>query len=169
MNIVPYERSRAVEYALKYSHTRNIEFFDFTDFGGNCTSFVSQCLYFANKVMNPSQFLGWYYYNLLDRSPSWTGVEFFFDFLTKNSTLGPFARTCTAKELELGDIVQLKFYGYNEFTHTLLVTKLTDQTNLRTEKNIYVTANTYDVKNKNLTSYHYKECRFLKILGVYVQ
>ena len=165
--VIPYNREKAVEYAKKHALERDDSFFDFTDFGGNCTAFVSQCLFYANGIMNPFPVLGWYYYSNINRSPSWSGVEFFYKFMTNNSNLGPFAKVCDVKEVEVGDIVQLKFYGYDNFTHTLLITKITDEPSVRSAKNIYLSANTYDVFNKNLLTYHFKEVRYLKVLGVY--
>lgn len=165
--IIPYNRERAVEYAKQHALVRDYSFFDFTDYGGNCTAYISQCLFAANGIMNPAPYTGWYYYGLDNRSPSWSGVEFFYEFLTNNSSLGPFARLCKVNEMQLGDLVQLKFYGYKAFTHTLIVTKVTDRGAMRSEKNLYVSANTFDALNKNLTQYNYKEIRFLKVLGVY--
>ena len=164
--ILPYQREKAVEYAKKHVFVRDNQFFDFTEFGGNCTAFVSQCLYAANGIMNPSLWTGWYFYDVLNRSPSWSGVTFFHKFLIQNSSLGPFGKSCDVSELELGDIVQLKFSGYEYFTHTLLVTKMTSSQK-QTEKNIFISANTYDVLDKNLVQYNYAQARFIKILGVY--
>ena len=164
--IVPYNRDRAVEYAKKHAFVRDGGFFDFTDFGGNCTAFISQCLFYANGIMNPLP-LGWYYYSSHRRSPSWTGVEIFYNFMTTNNYLGPFAKVSNVKDVTVGDLVQLKFYGYKNFTHTLMITKITDAGAMQSEKNMYLTGNTYDVLNRNMTTYHYKEARFLKVQGVY--
>ena len=74
---IPYDRYSAVEYALKWAYSRNPRFFDFEDIGGDCTNFVSQCLYAGCGIMNYSGFEnGWYYINANDRSASWTGVQY---------------------------------------------------------------------------------------------
>lgn len=70
--VEPYNRERAVEYANRYAFVRNPDFFDFVNLGGNCTNFISQCLYYANGVMNPTPVMGWYFYSINNRSPSWT-------------------------------------------------------------------------------------------------
>jgi len=165
--IIPYNRERAVEYAKKHAFERDDSFFDFTEYGGNCTAFISQCLFYANGIMNPTPFWGWYYYSVVNRSPSWSSVELFYKFMTTNTIRGPFMQVSDVKNMELGDLVQLKFYGYENFTHTLMITKITDYPSIRSARNIYLTANTYDVLNRNLLSYHYKEVRYLKVLGVY--
>lgn len=166
-NIIPYNRERAVEYAKKYAFVRDDAFFDFTNLGGNCTAFISQCLFYANGIMNPTPFWGWYYYSSYNRSPSWSSVEPFYKFMKTNTLKGPFLQVSEVKNMEIGDLVQLKFYGYANFTHTLMITKITDHPSVRSAKNIYLTANTYDMLDRNLTSYHYKEVRYLKVLGVY--
>ena len=45
MVIKPYDRRAAVEYAHKWAFGRNPEFYDFSEIGGDCTNFASQCLY----------------------------------------------------------------------------------------------------------------------------
>ena len=46
---LPYIRERAVEYARTWALERNPLFPNFAGIGGDCTNFVSQCLY-AGKV-----------------------------------------------------------------------------------------------------------------------
>ena len=40
-----YNRQSAVEYARRWALGRNPAYYDFEGIGGDCTSFVSQCLY----------------------------------------------------------------------------------------------------------------------------
>ena len=77
----PYNRERAVEYARKWALSRNPLFFDFTGGGGNCTNFVSQSILAGTLNMNPTPTFGWYYTSIDDRSPSWTGVREFYEFV----------------------------------------------------------------------------------------
>ena len=71
-----YIRERAVEYASKWAFSRNPLFYDYTGIGGNCTNFVSQCLYAGSCTMNFTPVYGWYYLSDRERTASWTGVEF---------------------------------------------------------------------------------------------
>ena len=103
----PYRRERAVAYAAKYAFSQNPLFGNFAGFGGNCTNFVSQCIYAGSCKMNYTQTFGWYFISLDERSPSWTGVEYFYNFMTTNGGVGPFGRQASADELEIGDVVQL--------------------------------------------------------------
>ena len=84
----PYQNDRAVEYARTWALSRNPLFTDFTGRGGNCTNFVSQCVYAGSCVMNETPTFGWYYKSLDDRSPSWTGVEYFYDFFVQPIDVG---------------------------------------------------------------------------------
>ena len=118
--IKPYLRERAVEYARKFAFSQNPLFGNFRGIGGNCTNFVSQAIYAASCVMNYKPIYGWYYISLDDRAPAWTGVDYFFRFMTENADVGPFGTQVQRDALELGDVIQL---GKNEggFYHTLQI------------------------------------------------
>ena len=154
----PYLRERAVTYAKKYAFGQNPIFGNFRGIGGNCTNFVSQSIYAGSCVMNYTPTFGWYYISLDDRSPSWTGVEFFYNFITENTGVGPFGRAASLDEIEIGDVIQL---GNNEdgFYHTLLVVGFEGEDPL-------VAAQTDDAFRRPLSTYTYDFSRFIKILGV---
>ena len=156
--VKPYLRERAVEYARKYAFSQNPIFGNFRGIGGNCTNFVSQSIYAAGCVMNYTPTFGWYYISLDDRSPSWTGVQYFYDFMTENEGVGPFGRDATLDELEIGDVIQL---GQNDqgFYHTLLVVGFSGGDTL-------IAAQTNDAFERALSSYDYDYARYIKILGI---
>ena len=77
----PYIRENAVAYARKFAFSQNSNFASFAGIGGNCTNFVSQCIYAGSCQMNYKPTFGWYFISLDDRSPSWTGVEYFYNFI----------------------------------------------------------------------------------------
>ena len=81
--MLEYNRSQAVLYALFWAFSRNPAYYDFSYIGGDCTNFVSQSLYAGGEVMNFTPTFGWYFISSEDRSPSWTGVEFLYNFLVK--------------------------------------------------------------------------------------
>lgn len=155
-----YNRNAAVDYALKYALTKNPAFFDYTTQGGNCTNYISQCIYAgANKMqVSPN---GWYYFSPSNTSESWANVEPLFNFLTTNQGEGPFAKKSPLDIAEVGDVIQLKFSGKNVFSHALIITKITSHT----PSGIYVCANTRDVKDVPLSFYRFEEFRLLHILG----
>ena len=89
--ITSYNRILAKEYAKKWAFLRNPKYYAFDKIGGDCTSFISQCIYAGSKVMNYTPELGWYYINSTQRSPSWSGVQYLYNFLISNTGVGPFA------------------------------------------------------------------------------
>ena len=91
IQLLPYNRRAAVAYAHKWAYSRNPAFYDFSEIGGDCTNFASQCLYAGTGIMNFSPDFGWYYIDATDRAPAWTGVPFFWEFMTRSQpTDGPF-------------------------------------------------------------------------------
>lgn len=154
----PYLRERAVSYARKYAFGQNPIFGNFRGIGGNCTNFVSQCIYAGSCTMNYTPTFGWYYISLDDRSPSWTGVQFFYNFIIDNKDVGPYGREASLDEMEIGDVIQL---GNNQdgFYHTLLIVGFEGEDPL-------VAAQTDDAFGRPLSTYTYDFSRFIKILGV---
>ena len=154
----PYNRENAVAYARKYAFSQNPLFGNFRGIGGNCTNFVSQCIFAGGCVMNYTPTFGWYYISLDERSPSWTGVEYFYNFIVGNADVGPFGRIATSDELEIGDVIQL---AKNEggYYHTLLVVGFDGE-------DLLVAAQTDDAYARPLSTYTYDYSRFIKILGI---
>ena len=67
---------------------------------------------------------GWFYQNLNSRSPSWTGVNEFWNFGTENEGIGLKISPCDIKDLEICDVIQL--FNGERFFHTLIVTDIKD-------------------------------------------
>ena len=103
----PYRRDRAVAYTERWALGRNPADADFSTLGGDCTNFASQCVFAGSGVMNPTPETGWYYYSLQSRSASWTGVEFFADFMLQNRGIGPYAVLVPLSQVKPGDVIQL--------------------------------------------------------------
>lgn len=156
-----YDRQRAYEYASKWAFSRNPLFTDYQGIGGNCTNFVSQCIYAGSCIMNFTPVYGWYYVNDKDRSASWTGVDYFFNFITSNSGVGPYGNEVGIDALEIGDVIQL---GKNDtgYYHSLLVVGSADSTYL-------VAAQSDDAFNRRLDSYTYDYARYMHIDGVRIE
>lgn len=152
-----YDREKAVDYAIKWALDRNPSFYDFSNIGGDCTNFCSQALYNGASVMNNTKTFGWYYYSVNNRSPSWTGVNEFCNFLVNNNGKGPFAEFSTVYDIDKGDFIQLG--NGDRFYHTLIVTDIK-------EGEPIVCSHSIDRLNALLSSYYYERLRFIKILGV---
>ena len=157
-----YDKLSAINYATFWWNKRNPNFYNFDSIGGDCTNFISQCLLAGKIIMNTTKSNGWYFYSLTNRTPSWTGVEEFFNFSVNNKTdFGPKTKIVTISEVEVGDIVQLLQKG-TRFNHNLIITKIDGVNNLT---KIKVTCHTNDALNKPLADYYFKKIRFLKILN----
>ena len=165
--IKPYDRERAVEYALTWALDRNPLFLNFTGRGGDCTNFASQCLYAGTGVMNYTPTFGWYYIDANNKSPSWTGVPYFYNFMTRDKrSPGPFGTKLSAENINLlmpGDFVQLRFTK-NEFEHTPIIVEIRTPLSL---DNILIAAHSNDADYRPLSTYNFKELRFIHIFGAY--
>lgn len=81
-----YNPYSAIEYADQYATYYNNNYKDYTDYGGDCTNYVSQCLYSGGVSMNNtgSQSSGWWY----NKSPnpvasySWTAAPNNFNYFS---------------------------------------------------------------------------------------
>lgn len=104
---------------------------------------------------------GWYYNNGYDKSPSWSGVEFLYKFLTTNNGFGPRGTEVLQDKIEVGDIVQLSFNG-STFEHSLFIINITGSS----LNDIAVAAHTYDVLGKKVGEYNFSKYRFIHIENV---
>ncbi len=153
-----YLRDRAVQYAEKYALVRNPLFYTFEGIGGNCTNFVSQCVLAGSCTMNYTPIYGWYYLSLNRRSASWSGVEYFYNFMTTNEGVGPFGSLADISTVQVGDAIQLK-NPEGIYYHTLIATRIENG-------EVYVCANSNDALNRPLSSYEYADLRVIHIDGV---
>lgn len=169
IRFVPYNRRAAVEYAHRWAFGRNPEYYDFSELGGDCTNFASQCLFAGTGVMNFTREFGWYYIDAENRAPAWTGVPFFWDFMTRDlPTAGPFGVRAGMQFLRPGDFVQMRFEDSGPlFAHTPVVVSVGSPARL---DNILVAAHSKDADNRPLSTYeNVAEWRFLHILGAVAQ
>ena len=158
-----YNREEAKDYAKKWAYGRNPKYYNFDSIGGDCTSFISQCIYAGSKVMNYTKNTGWYYNSINDRTPSWSGVEYLYNFLINNKGIGPRGTKTEIENLEIGDIIQLSFDG-KIFSHTLVIVNIDGP---KTLDNIYTASHTYDSYNRRVSTYNFQNIRFIHIDGIW--
>jgi hypothetical protein len=157
-----YNRRAAVEYAHRWALGRNPEYYDFENLGGDCTNFCSQVLYAGGCPMNNTKDLGWYYYGLNNRAPAWTGVEFFYRFVTGNTGTGPRGREVSPSGINLGDVIQLDLFHDNAFNHCLIVVANPEPGNINS---ILISCHTVDRDNYPLVYYNWRAIRYIHITG----
>ena len=165
LKIIPYDRFAGVAYAHRWAYERNPKYMNFDELGGDCTNFASQCLYAGAGVMNFTPTFGWYYNSGKDRAPAWTGVPYFFNFLTrKQKTPGPFGREVLLEQVEPGDFIQLRFSGHQEFSHNPIGVEIKRENG---PGSILVAAHSQDTDFRPLSTYPYVQLRCIHILGTY--
>lgn len=154
-----YIRLNALRYARRWALDRNPLFMNYTGIGGDCTNFISQCLLAGSCRMNYTPVFGWFYIDSDNRTASWTGVEFLYNFLVGNEGTGPYATEVGEEETQIGDIVQLR-NGEDDYYHTLFISGFSP------DGEILVAAHSDDALDRPLSSYNYAGARFLHIEGV---
>lgn len=156
MNIFSLDKTACVNYARRWAFDRNPAFYNFDKIGGDCTSFISQCIYNGCFTMNYTPTFGWYYNSVNDRAPAWSGVNELYRFITSNKSYGPFGELSSYYQMGIGDVIQL--FNGTRYYHTLLVT------DLRNEE-LFTSSHTADSFNRPFSSYNFVSARFIKLLG----
>lgn len=161
--VIPYDRVAAVRYAHKWAFSRNPAFYDYQEIGGDCTNYASQCLYAGTGVMNFEPEFGWYYIDPNNKAPAWTGVPYFFNFITRKAeNAGPFGvEASSLEEMRPGDFVQLRF-NKEVFSHTPIIVRMGVRPTL---ENTLVAAHSYDADYRPLSTYPFQELRLIHIQG----
>ena len=161
-DMIPYNRRAAIRYAHQWAFSRNPRYYDYENIGGDCTNFASQCLYAGTGIMNYEPTYGWYYIDSNNKAPAWTGVEYFYNFMTRRqNTPGPFGILANISMLLPGDFVQLRL-SKDVFSHTPIIVDIMGEP---TPENILVAAHSIDSDFRPLSSYDFQELRFIHIVA----
>ena len=166
-----YDREAALSYAKEYATTKNPEWMNYADIGGNCQNYASQVIYAGGIPMDIRGSYQWKHYSSevdtssqrRGRSTSWTGVTYFYEYAKNNEGFG----LCSIVDInpfyaEAGDIGQV---GYdNNYRHTVVVVgNIKDKDNNVTD--LLINSNSVDLVNYPLSGYIYPYKRIIKILG----
>ena len=126
-----YNINEAVKYALKYALEINPKFWNYEQWGGDCTNYVSQCLYAGGIPFDTAGIdvrYHWYWYNDTNRTPSWTAADSLKFYMENNNvdqdgspSLGLKAIQVGLEQLLRGDLVQLLDHR-NKAYHSMIVT-----------------------------------------------
>ena len=157
-----YNREAAVAYAKEWAYSRNPRYFDFSEIGGDCTNFASQCIYAGAGVMNYTPTFGWFYISTNNRTPSWTGVNELYRFLVNNTGAGPQGRVVPLSMIQNGDIVQLQFVGSSKFDHSPVVV----DRGQGTPDTVLIAAHSRDSDCRRLSTYRYVNIRPVHIYNI---
>lgn len=166
-----YQPLNAISYAHKWANARNPKYYNFDKIGGDCTNFISQCIYAGCRVMNYKPEVGWYYNSVNSRSAAWSSVEYLYKFLTNNKGAGPYGHEAPLEEASPGDIIQLSFDG-RRFSHSLFIVDITSDNaagmtarKKPEAKTILIATHSFDADNRALNTYTYNKDRLIKLDG----
>lgn len=161
--VYQYDRISAVNYAKKWALSQNECFGNFDEIGGDCTAFVSECLFNGSGYMNFTPDFGWYYVSMKDRAAAWSGVEYLYTFLTTNTQRAVFGHEIDVSQTKIGDIIQLQ-NPQKRFYHSVIVSSVGP---LPSPNNILVCSHSQNALNKLLSNYNYYNFRVIHIDGYY--
>jgi len=166
-----YNRSGAVGYAQRWAFTRNPAYADYSDWGGDCTNFVSQALYEGSGIpetVSSGQVggEGWFYSDANNRAAAWTDVSSLYDFTVKGHfwEKGPEgAEQANESDLDEGDLIQYEWGDGATWNHTVMVVWMFKTS----AKSWYplVAGHSDDVDNYPFEALNYAEYRFIHITG----
>ncbi|MBF8982797.1 amidase domain-containing protein [Lutibacter sp. B2] len=157
-----YNKNKAVHYAKKWALSRNPNYADFEKMGGDCTNFASQVVHAGGCPMNYGKY-GWHYKNLNTRSAAWTSVQYLYEFVINNNSMGPIAHETDLYHIEIGDLVQIQFQNSNHYGHTLIIVDILP--GHRTLDHILIASHSIDRLYYPVSNYNLKEVRLIHING----
>jgi hypothetical protein len=126
-----YNRQGAVDYANQWALSRNPDYYDFTNEGGDCTNFISQAIHEGGSALMTGDdwpTYGWYYNDKYDKAAAWTGASQFFDFVVPGYSVwdaGPEGCELDKSQglyqaLE-GDIIQYDWTNDGIWDHSVII------------------------------------------------
>ncbi len=166
-----YDRNAALEYSYKYVDSRNDDYLDYSNLGGNCANYASQSIHEGGIPMDYEGKYQWKYYSdevnekevKKGRSGSWVSTYYFYDYAKNNNGYGLCAEVdINIYYAEVGDIIHV---GYKDktYSHTTFVSKVIKKDNKIVD--ILVNSNTTGLKDYPVFGYIYQNKRLIKILG----
>lgn len=161
---VTYDGDAASKYALDHALSYNTKYADFSSYGGDCTNFISQCIYEGGNL--PMHYgtsyssTCWYYITSTNRSSSWTGAEEFYNYVF-GSTSKIKASVSNWSSVSYGDIIQLTSDG--EAYHSMIVTGIQYSSYGRSD--LLVSAHSTNRRHVSLATYYSGTKRYIDITG----
>ena len=166
-----YDRDRALAYADRYAMERSGEWPDYSDYGGNCQNFASQCLLAGGIPMDTVGPDIWKWYDGTPsestlpegRSPSWSGVNQFRWYARDNQGFGLAALVdAPYYSGQPGDLIQMG--TGDSLSHTVIIRRLAADAAGRTVDYL-VHSNTNDMENYPASLYGYPTFSLIRIAG----
>lgn len=171
-----YNRNDAVSYSDQWvgetEVIRNDSVWETYDYaGGNCSNYVSQCVYAGGIPMDAKGNQIWKWYSdtpdstsaKTGRSPSWTQVDYFYDYCSDNTGYGIAAEIANnLYSADLGDVVIMD-WG-DGWSHVVMITQVVKDANGNVTDYL-INSNTSDRKNYPLSAYGCVKMSVIRIAG----
>ncbi|MBQ8892821.1 MAG: amidase domain-containing protein [Clostridia bacterium] len=161
----PYDRQAAAEYAQAYCISRNSAWADYSEKGGNCQNYVSQCLLAGGIPMDYTDPAQWNSETGGSeiRSPSWAWVQGFAAYAAENTGYGLSAEVDVPYYSgNIGDVLQM---GLEENCHhsTVIVGLVQDEQGKTVD--YLLNSNTANLQNFPASAYPYPYRSLIRIYG----
>lgn len=156
------------------------DFYTISSTSYDCTNFVSHAILAGGAVMHDTgsggiSSTGWYYRDTENRSVSWSGVSYLYNFLTTNTTKGPYGMHMayssvyapTGFPYNYGDLMQFK--SESTWMHSAVITGFANITSTTLEPLICgrASASSYQYNLRQSEKYPGEERRIIKLNGYY--
>jgi hypothetical protein len=190
-----YKPNLGKQYAQLYAENRSASLFYEVPpgAGGNCTNFVSQCVWAAygggsypwnnqktrSDIVNKVRMVNNVWHAGLKGgggTSAWENVEAFWNYVTQSKTVGPNGKgynnnspyyNLAPTSFAEGDVIQAKFSSSTSYSHSMYVTLFLTPSHGSDYTRIYVSQNSYDVYNRALTdvikSFGHQDC-FIRLI-----
>lgn len=154
-----YNGQAAANYALRHWNNPNPNWCDYTNQGGDCTNFVSQCLLaggWRQKTGSYCSSSSWFHNgkgkcwntpSVKNYSCSWTQARDFYSYLQASRSASHTHMAYSSIYPRVGDVIQLSSGG--EARHTMIVTRVENGVPYVTYRNAAGYRADYDVEIKD--------------------
>lgn len=167
----PYQREIAAEYAYKHVGIRSDRWYDYSNMGGNCMNFISQCLYISGIPMDLEGSARWKWYGAaFDESASmkgctrsWINVDHFYQYVSSNRGHGLVADVnADYYSGQIGDLIMMG--SPSDWDHIVMITSLVKNEAGETIDYL-ISSNTTDVRDFPVSAYPSARRTLIRILG----
>lgn len=153
--IAGYNPTAAKNYAHKWAYSKNNDYNYYGSNGGDCTNFVSQCLYAGGlKETKPSRkpngIMGttsYWYSDKPNVSTPWIRVSDFHSYWAPKVPDANYqGDTTVSRNGNIGDVVQFRYAGTLKRWHTMIITK-------KDKNQVYLSGHTTNRKDYPISAY----------------
>lgn len=122
LNSLSFSRFAMRNYQNNWALSRNPNWGDFSNLGGDCQNYASQVIFAGGAPMDQVGSYQWYYFGPGNRVPAWTGVRSMQTYILNNSGVGPHGVLhSSADTLLCGDMVHIDWDYDGLYDHAVVI------------------------------------------------